>query len=101
MERIDSFAVPEALDPAYAFGFGDLSIHEFATDPELNRAYVAYYSAGLRVVGFGEGGITEIGHYIDKGGNNFWGIEQGSSQGNRLIAASDRDFGLFLFRYTG
>ena len=33
MERIDSFAVPEALDPAYAFGFGDLSIHEFATDP--------------------------------------------------------------------
>lgn len=24
MERIDSFAVPESLDPAYAFGYGDL-----------------------------------------------------------------------------
>ena len=33
LRRIDSFAIEEALDERYAFGFGDLSIHECATDP--------------------------------------------------------------------
>ena len=102
MERIDSFAVPESLDPAYAFGFGDLSIHEFAADPQKSLAYVAYYAAGLRVFKFGESGLTEVGRYIAEGGNNFWGIEQfTTSGGKRLIAASDRDHGLFLFEYIG
>jgi hypothetical protein len=102
MERIDSFAVPEALDPAYAFGYGDLSIHEFATDPDKNIAYSAYYAAGLRVFKFGESGISEVGRYIAEGGNNFWGIEQYTTAGGkRLVAASDRDHGLFLFQYTG
>jgi hypothetical protein len=102
MERIDSHAVPEALDPAFAFGYGDLSIHEFATDPERNLAYTAYYSAGMRVYKFGESGLTEVGHYIDENGSNFWGIEQFTTpQGKRLIAGSDRDHGLFLFEYTG
>ena len=102
MEQIDSFAVPEALDPAYAFGFGDLSIHEFATDPDRNLAYSAYYAAGLRVFKFGETGLTEVGRFIAEDGNNFWGIEQFTTpRGKRLIAASDRDHGLFLFEYTG
>ena len=102
MERIDSYAVPESLDPAYAFGYGDLSIHEFATDPERNLAYTAYYAAGLRVFEFGESGLTEVGRFIHEDGNNFWGIEQATRQnGDRLIAASDRDHGLFLFDYTG
>lgn len=26
-------AIPEAMDPDYAFGFGDLSVHDVATDP--------------------------------------------------------------------
>ena len=30
---VDTYAIPEALNPRYAFGFGDLSIHEYATDP--------------------------------------------------------------------
>ena len=102
MERIDSFALPESLDPAYAFGYGDLSIHEFAADPDRNIAYSAYYSGGLRVFKFGESGLTEVGRYIAEGGNNFWGIEQfTTSGGKRLVAASDRDHGLFLFEYTG
>ncbi|HUR50416.1 MAG TPA: PA domain-containing protein [Acidimicrobiales bacterium] len=102
MERIDSYAVPESLDPAYAFNYGDLSIHEFAADPDRNLAYTAYYSAGLRVLKFNGDGLTEVGHFIDQGGNNFWGIEQyTTSQNRRLIAASDRDHGLYLFEYTG
>jgi hypothetical protein len=109
VHRVDSYAIPEATDPAYAFGFGDLSIHEFATDPERNRAYISYYSGGVRVVEFGPGGITEVGRYIDKGGNNFWGVETfvpgnakaGDLQGKRLFAGSDRDHGIFIFQYTG
>jgi hypothetical protein len=109
VERIDSYAIPEALDPAYAFGYGDLSIHEFATDPNENLAYSSYYAGGVRVFRFGEGGIDEVGHYIDPQGNNFWGIETfvagndqaGNLQGERLFAGSDRDHGLWVFRYTG
>jgi len=102
MERIDSYAIPEALDPAFAFGYGDLSIHEFATDPDRNIAYTAYYSAGVRVYGFGEDGLTELGHFIDRGGSNIWGIEQFTTPGGkRLVAASDRDYGLYLLEYTG
>jgi hypothetical protein len=109
VERVDSYAISEALDPAYAFGFGDLSIHEFAADPTQNLAYISYYSGGMRVVRFGPGGITEVGHFIDPQGNNFWGVETfvpgnnaaGTLKGQRLFAGSDRDHGLWLFRYTG
>ena len=107
--RVDSYAIPEAKDPAYAFGFGDLSIHEFATDPSENLAYSSYYAGGVRVFRFGASGIDEVGHYIDAEGNNFWGIETfvagseqaGNLEGRRLFAGSDRDHGLWIFRYTG
>ena len=47
-------------------------------------------------------GLDEVGKFIDKGGNNFWGVEAfDGPEGGRLIAPSDRDFGLYLFRYTG
>ena len=102
MREVDTYAIPEANDPRFAFGFGDLSIHEWATDPDVDLAYGAYYAGGLRVVSFGESGIREVGSFIDDAGNNFWGVEQFTDRdGNRLIAASDRDFGLYVFRYTG
>jgi len=109
VERIDSYAIPESLDPAFAFGFGDLSIHEVAMDPNQNLAYSSYYAGGMRVFSFGESGIQEVGHYIASGGNNFWGTETfvagnrlaGNLQGKRLFAGSDRDYGIFIFRYTG
>jgi hypothetical protein len=45
---------------------------------------------------------TEVGHYIDPDGNNFWGVALAEDQnGDRIVLASDRDFGLFIFRYTG
>jgi hypothetical protein len=109
VERIDSYAIPEALDPAFAFGFGDLSIHEVAMDPGQNLAYSSYYAGGMRVFRFGEAGIEEVGHYIDDQGSNFWGVETfvpsgaaaGDLEGRRLFAGSDRDHGIFIFRYTG
>jgi hypothetical protein len=101
-EEIDAFAIPEALDERFVSGFGDLSIHEFATDPEANLAYSSYYSGGMRVFRFGRNrGLQQTGAYIDEDGSNFWGVEQFTSRGQRLIAGSDRDFGLQIFRYTG
>ena len=50
MQDIDQYYVPESQDPAYASGFGDLSVHEVATDPDQNLAYISYYSAGFRVL---------------------------------------------------
>jgi hypothetical protein len=102
LEEVDTYAIPEALDERFASGFGDLSIHEFATDPEDRLAYSSYYAGGLRVFRFGGGaGLRETGRFIDEGGNNFWGVEQFTYRGNRLIAASDRDYGLYVFDYTG
>ena len=97
-------AIPEALDD-FAFGFGDLSIHEIAMNP-INPAYSSYYGSGARFP-LRSLGIEEVGHFIDEGGNNFWGVEtfisgsRASGDRKRLFAESDRDFGLYIFRYTG
>ena len=101
--ELDAFAVSEGIDPRYAVGFGDLTIHEVATDPTTNLAYMAYYNAGMRVVRYSRAdGIEEMGKFIDDDGSNFWGVEQFTdAAGNRLIAGSDRDFGLQIFKYTG
>lgn len=119
LEEVDSFAIPEALDPAYASGFGNLTVHEVKTDPrtKTNLAYASYYDAGLRVLSFGENGLDEVGHYIAEGGNDFWGVyplctgqcllnpnDKGRGRDNAkrpLLLMSDRDSGLWIFRYTG
>jgi hypothetical protein len=70
---ISTYAVDEALDPAFQSGFGILSVHEVKTDPQpgINLAYFSYYNAGFRVAQFGRTGITEVGRFIDEGGNDF------------------------------
>jgi hypothetical protein len=108
MRQIDAYAIDEALDPEFAEGFGELSVHEVAVDRRRRGlAYLSYYSGGLRVIRYGDDGIREVGHYIHENGNNFWGVEVhrlpagGASAGRTLILASDRDSGLWIFRYTG
>jgi hypothetical protein len=104
LQEIDAYAVPEGLNPNFAFNFGDLTVHEVAMDPSRNLAYLSYYNAGLRVVKFGKKGLKEVGHFIDVGGNNFWGVEAyrppDGDDDEGLILASDRDFGLYVFRFT-
>jgi len=114
-EDLDTYAIPEAMDPAYASGFGDLSVHEVATDPtDPSLAYLAYYAGGLRAVQIqcsdpadtATCRLVEVGGYLDPEGNNFWGVEvipnpadDPDVQGDEvLILASDRDYGLFIFR---
>ena len=108
LQTIDNYAVAEGIDPAYATGFGTLSVHEVATDPRagINLAYLSYYDAGLRVIKFGKNGMEEVGHYVDAGGNDFWGVEVTQAlnprgKGAPLLLMSDRDSGLWIFRYTG
>ena len=114
-QELDTFAIPEAMDPAYASGFGDLTVHEVATDPtDPSLLYLSYYSGGLRALQIQCSNpadnttceLVEVGGYLDPAGNNFWGVEVIRNpaddpivQGDEvLILASDRDHGLFIFR---
>jgi hypothetical protein len=101
MSEIDQYAIPESQDPEFAFGFGDLSVHEVAVSQAYEGvAYLSYYSGGLRVIKVSEAGIEEVGAFIDEGGNNFWGVEVFEQDGVEYAALSDRDFGLYIFKYT-
>ena len=101
MTELDTYAIPEAHDPAYARGFGDLSVHEVATSQqEADRLYFSYYAGGFRVAEIENDQIVEKGHYIDANGNNFWGVQVFEHDGVEYVAASDRDHGLWIFRYT-
>jgi hypothetical protein len=112
---IANLAVAEALDPAFAFGFGDLTVHEVKTDPRpgVGLAYLSYYNAGFRVWEFDSTGMREVGFFIDEGGNDFWGVfpigDEYAGHGypsptgsfeEPLILASDRDFGLYIFDFV-
>ena len=102
LTAVDHFAIDEAMDERFADGFGQLSVHEVATDPTENLAYSSYYAGGLRVLSFGPNGLDEVGAFVADGGTDFGGVEifDHASEG-RLIAATDRDRGLYLLRYTG
>jgi hypothetical protein len=106
--ELDTYAIDEAHDAAFAFGSGDLSVHEVATDPQAaNRAYLSYYGGGLRSLEIrcqGNSGnceLVEVGGYLDPNGNDFWGVEAFIRDGQTIILGSDRDSGLWVFRRTG
>jgi hypothetical protein len=106
--------IPETDDEEFATGFGDLTVHEVEVprgDPNEGGpspdddvlAYYSWYAGGLRVVDISDpANPVEVGHYINEAGNNFWGVALALDEnGDRIILASDRDFGLFIFRYIG
>ncbi len=96
LTELDTWAIPEAMNPANATGKGDLSVHEVATSSvDSNLAYFSYYSGGFRVAKINSSNkIEQVGHFIDEGGNNFWGVQTFMHNGEEYVAASDRDFGL-------
>ncbi len=101
--ELDTYAVDEAHDANFAFGYGDLSVHEVATHPTNPKlAFLAYYSAGMRALKIEDDELVEIGGYLDPQGNDFWGVETFvGSDGVTYVAGSDRDSGLVLLKYTG
>jgi hypothetical protein len=108
LEELDTFAIDEAHDPDFAFGFGDLSVHEVAVDPQdPSLAYLSYYSGGLRAIQIqcadpednATCELVEVGGYLDPEGNDFWGVETFIGEdGLTYILGSDRDSGLWIFR---
>ena len=124
MTDLDQYIIPEAADPAFASGFGDLSVHEVAVDPsDPSLAYLSYYSGGLRAIQIVEDAercaaedtddsvasttcLIEVGGYLDPEGNNFWGVQtfvgdtdvDMNGVPDTYILASDRDSGLWIFR---
>jgi hypothetical protein len=102
LQELDTYALPEAHDEAYAEGFGDLSVHEVAMSEDRNDlAYFSYYSGGFRVAEIQNDELVEVGSFIDQGGNNFWGVQVWHKDGQEYVLASDRDYGLYIFKYTG
>jgi hypothetical protein len=101
LAHVDTWAIPEGIDPDFATGFGDLSVHEVATDPDEDLAYVSYYAGGFRVIEIGDDGIEEVGAFVAEGGSNFWGVEvHDHPTEGKVVLASDRDSGLWIFRYA-
>ncbi|HEX2046456.1 MAG TPA: hypothetical protein VHF27_01750 [Acidimicrobiales bacterium] len=107
--ELDTYAIPEAHDPAYATGYGDLTVHEVATDPQHpRRAYLSYYSGGMRALEIqcasadeSSCEMVEVGSYLDHHGNDFWGVEAFVRDGTTYVLGSDRDSGLWVFKVTG
>ncbi len=97
--ELDTYAINEAHDPAFATGFGDLTVHEVATHPtDPTRSYLSYYAGGLRALEIQGTELIEVGGYLDPNGNNFWGVEVFERDGRTIILGSDRDSGLWVFK---
>jgi hypothetical protein len=102
LEQLDTYAIPEAMDPKFAARHGDLSVHEVATSLERNDlAYLSHYAGGFRVIRIEDDELVEAGRFIDVAGNNLWGVQVFRHEDREYVAASDIDFGLYVFRYTG
>ena len=107
MAEIDTYAIDEAHQEQYAIGYGDLTVHEVATDPQnARRAYLSYYSGGMRMLEIQCTNplndltceLVEVGSYLDERGNDFWGVEAFVRDGVTYVLGSDRDSGLWVFR---
>jgi uncharacterized repeat protein (TIGR01451 family) len=101
LQEADYFVIPEALDRRFTDeNFGILSVHEVATDPTHPVGYMAWYSAGAIVLDWSSGQLVQTGQYIDAGGNDVWGTQfHMLPDGRRYFVQSDRNYGLFIFRY--
>jgi uncharacterized repeat protein (TIGR01451 family) len=101
LEERDYFIIPEAIDRRFTDqNFGVLSVHEVATDPTHPVGYIAWYSAGAIVLDWSRGQLVQTGQYIDEGGMDVWGTQfHMLRDGRRYFVQSDRNYGLFVFRY--
>jgi len=109
LTEVDTFAIPEAMKPAFSSGFGALSVHEVATEKaDASRAFLSYYAGGIRAIqircaspnNVGSCRLVETGGYLDPNGNEFWGIETFVRSGTTYAVGSDMDFGIFIVKRT-
>jgi hypothetical protein len=126
LEEIGYYAPAELADPQFAVGSGDLTMHNLEIDPtDRDRAFVSWYSLGLRAVevrlphshdnlngeGYTSRRVHEVGRFIaddavaaefglDLEGSNFWGVHVHQIGDESYVLASDRNTGLWIFRFT-
>jgi hypothetical protein len=101
MKEIAFYAPPEGQSAAFAENYGDMTVHEVATDPDKNLVYVSHYALGMRVLSYTSGGLKEVGKFVEAGGSNYWGVEVHKMNGKTYILGSDRDRGLRIFTFGG
>jgi hypothetical protein len=101
MEEVDVYAPDEGQLPEFADDYGDMTVHEVATDPKQNLVYVSHYALGMRVLRYDDDGLEEVGAFVEAGGSNYWGVEVHEIDGEQYILGSDRDRGLRIFRFDG
>jgi len=101
MQEVDFYAPDEGQNEAFAENFGDMTVHEVATDPDENLVYVSHYALGMRVLRYDDSGLTEVGKFVEEGGSNYWGVEVHKFGGQKYILGSDRDRGLRVFKFNG
>jgi hypothetical protein len=100
MQEVDIYAPPEGQLESYAENFGDMTVHEVATDPDENLVYVSHYALGMRVLRYDNSGLEEVGAFVEDGGSNYWGVDVHRLGGKKYILGSDRDRGLRIFTYS-
>ena len=102
-EELDAFAIPEALDERFASGFGDLSIHEFATDPARTwpTCRITRAGSGCCATAAPRGSRRWAPGSMTRAPTSGASSSSRPPDGERLIAGSDRDYGLVILRYTG
>jgi hypothetical protein len=101
MDEVDYYAPPEGQSEAFAENFGDMTVHEVATDPDEKLVYVSHYALGMRVLSYDDSGLEEVGAFVEEGGSNYWGVEVHKRGGQKYILGSDRDRGLRIFTFGG
>lgn len=96
IKEVGRFATEGVMDESVPPG--DRTMHNVIVDGR--RAYISWYADGLRVVDFSDpANPTEVAHFVDQGGSNFWGIYLYTDpDGNKYILGSDRDSGLWIFK---
>ncbi len=100
--ELDTFAVREAMDERFADDFGALTVHEVATSRMHDGlVYSSYYDAGFRVLRIKGDRLRPSGKFIGPRGNDFWGVQVFRHNGKEFVAASDRDYGLYILKWTG
>ena len=101
MDEVDYYAPPEGQSETFAENFGDMTVHEVATDPDEKLVYVSHYALGMRVLSYDDSGLEEVGAFVEQSGSNYWGVEVHKRGGQKYILGSDRDRGLRIFTFGG
>ena len=101
MEEVAIYAPPEGQSTTFAENYGDMTVHEVATDPDKDLVYVSHYALGMRVLSYTASGLKEVGKFVEAGGSNYWGVEVHKMNGKKYILGSDRDRGLRIFTFGG